>query len=81
MDNEQNLNNAENQQLNIADVSSCFYLLSEIKPPKNGKYEVITSRGRVVKINYELFLGNEIWEAGYELHEINESVVAWRFIK
>lgn len=77
----ENLNAAEQQQLNIADVSSCFYLLSETKPPKNGKYEVITSRGRVVKVNYETLLGNDIWEAGYELHQINESVVAWRFLK
>ena len=72
---------AISQALSIHDVSSCFYLLSETKPPKNGKYEVITSRGRVVKVNYETLLGNDIWEAGYELHQINESVVAWRFVK
>jgi hypothetical protein len=76
----ENSNNAETPSLNIAGVSGCFYLLSEIKPPKNGKYEVITSRGRVVKINYESFLGNDIWEAEYELHQINESVVAWRYV-
>ena len=69
------------QALRIHDVSSCFYLLSETKPPKNGKYEVITSRGRVVKVNYETLFGNDIWEDGYELHQINESVVAWRFVK
>ena len=70
-----------NEQLRLHDVSSCFYLLSETKPPKNGNYEVLTNRGRVVKVNYETLLGNDIWEAGYELHQINESVVAWRFLK
>lgn len=81
MNNEQNSNNADSQQLNIAGVSGCFWLLSETKPPQSGKYEVITSIGRVVQINYESFLGNDIWECGYELHKINESVVAWRFLK
>jgi hypothetical protein len=71
------------KKLNAISLSErgCFYLLSETKPPENGKYEVITSRGRIVEINYESFLGNDIWEAGYELHQINESVVAWRFLK
>lgn len=81
MNKEQTSNIAEIQQLNIDGVSSCFYLLYETKPPKNGKYEVITSRGRVVKVNYKTLLGNDIWEAGYEIHQINESVVAWRFLK
>ncbi len=59
----------------------CFWLLSEIKPPNNGKYEVITSKGRVVLASYESFLGNDVWAADYHLHEIGESVLAWRFLK
>ena len=70
-----------NEQLRLHDVSSCFYLLSETKPPKNGNYEVITSRGRLIKVNYETLLGNDIWEAVYELHQPNEKVLAWRFLK
>lgn len=72
---------AISQTLHIHDVSSCFYLLSETKPPKNGNYEVLTSRGRVIKAYYEELLGNDIWEAGYEIHQPNEKVLAWRFLK
>jgi hypothetical protein len=74
-------NETEQVQLRIPDVSNCFYLLSETKPPKNGKYEVITSRGRVIKAYYEELLENDIWEAGYEIHQPNEKVLAWRFLK
>lgn len=74
-------NNAENKQLNIAAVSDCFYLQSEKTPDNSGEYEVITNRGRLIKIKYKLFEGNGIWECEYGKHEINESVVAWRFLK
>lgn len=72
---------AISQALRIHDVSSCFYLLSETKPPKNGNYEVITSRGRVIKAYYEELSENDNWEAGYKIHQPNEKVLAWRFLK
>ena len=81
MNKEQNLNEPHSQQLNIAGVSGCFYLQSEKTPDNSGEYEVITNRGRVIKIKYKLFEGNGIWECEYGKHEINESVVAWRFLK
>lgn len=59
----------------------CFYLQSEKTPDNSGEYEVITNRGRVIKIKYKLFEDNGIWECEYSKHEINESVVAWRFLK
>jgi hypothetical protein len=62
-------------------VSGCFFLLTEIKPPKTDSYEVITNRGRVVECRYENFLGNDIWETKYENHNLNEKVIAWRFLK
>lgn len=76
---------AMNEELNqpscLGAVSSCFFLLTEIKPPKTDSYEVITNRGRVVECRYENFLGNDIWETKYENHNLNEKVVAWRFLK
>lgn len=36
---------------------------------------------RVVECRYEKFLGNDIWETKYENHNLNEKVVAWRFLK
>ena len=62
-------------------VSGCFYLQSEKTPADSGEYEVITNRGRVIKIKYKIFEDNGIWECEYGKHEINESVVAWRFLK
>lgn len=59
----------------------CFILISERDPPKNGDYEVITNKGRVITCKYENFIGNNIWETKYENHEINEHVIAWRFLK
>lgn len=59
-------------------VSGCFYLQSEKTPADSGEYEVITNRGRVIKIKYKIFEDNGIWECEYGKHEINESVVAWR---
>lgn len=72
---------AISQALRIHDVSSCFYLLSETKPPKKGNYEIITSRGRVIKAYYEELSENDTWGAGYEIHQPNEKVLAWRFLK
>ena len=72
---------AENETLRQFDVSGCFYLQSEKLPDNSGEYEVITNRGRVIKIKYKLFEDNGIWECEYGEHEINESVVAWRFLK
>lgn len=72
------------QQVNLLNkpaVSGCFYLQSEKLPDNSGEYEVITNRGRVIKIKYKLFEDNGIWECEYGKHEINESVVAWRFLK
>lgn len=71
----------ETQQLRKHAVSRCFYLQSEKMPDNSGEYEVITNRGRVIKIKYKLFEDNGIWECEYGEHEINESVVAWRFLK
>lgn len=62
-------------------VSGCFYLQSEKTPSDSGEYEVITNRGRVIKIKYRIFEDDGIWECEYGKHEINESVVAWRFLK
>ena len=67
--------------LTIPPVSGCFYLQSEKTPADSGEYEVITNRGRVIKIKYKIFEDNGIWECEYGKHEINESVVAWRFLK
>ena len=72
---------AENETLRQFDVSDCFYLQSEKTPADSGEYEVITNRGRVIKIKYKIFGDNGIWECEYGKHEINESVVAWRFLK
>ena len=74
---------AEDKQknCNIPPVSGCFYLQSEKTPANSGEYEVITNRGRVIKIKYRIFEDDGIWECEYGKHEINESVVAWRFLK
>jgi hypothetical protein len=74
-------NEAESPAFLVGAVSGCFFLLTEIKPPKTDSYEVITNRGRVVECRYENFLGNDIWETKYENHNLNEKVVAWRFLK
>ena len=81
MSNEKLSNEAHKTPLNKPAVSGCFFLLTEIKPPKTDSYEVITNRGRVVECRYENFLGNDIWETKYENHNLNEKVVAWRFLK
>ena len=74
-------NECEQEQLRIGAVNGCFYLQSEKTPADSGEYEVITNRGRVIKIKYKVFEDNGIWECEYGKHEINESVVAWRFLK
>ena len=78
---EKTLKNNETAQFGIGAVSGCFYLQSEKLPDNSGEYEVITNKGRVIKIKYKLFEDNGIWECEYGEHEINESVVAWRFLK
>jgi hypothetical protein len=78
---EETSKNNETAQLGIGAVTCCFFLLTEVKPPKTDSYEVITNRGRVVECRYENFLGNDIWETKYENHNLNEKVVAWRFLK
>ena len=75
------LTQADNSALHKTDVSGCFFLLSEMKPPQTGDYEVITNRGRIVECKYKNLLGNDTWETKYENHNLNEKVVAWRFLK
>ena len=58
-------------------VRRCFYLIEDFKPTETGFYEVITSRGRVVTVHFENFLGNSIWEIDIDGHELNEAVIAW----
>jgi len=77
----ENLNTEETANSDLGAVSGCFFLLTEVKPPKTDNYEVITNRGRVVECRYDNFLGNDIWETKYENHNLNEKVVAWRFLK
>jgi hypothetical protein len=71
---------SKNKELKQKHSIGYFLLLSEIKPVKSGKYEVITSGGRVVKCYFENFLGNCIWEIFNNENTLNESVIAWRFL-
>jgi len=72
---------SEIKKLGLFNVSHCFYLLKDQRPPKKSEYEVITDRGRIIKANYECFAGKDLFSAKGEAHEINEFVIAWRFIK
>lgn len=76
---EDSLRNSNNTTIS-AHVVSGFYLLSEAKPMVNGKYEVVTNRGRVLEVNFESFLGNSIWETDHLHFEQNEEVIAWRWL-
>lgn len=60
--------------------NNCFAKLSECKPEITGNYEVITNRGRIINIRGEKFLNSWIWETNIDTHNINEEVVAWRFL-
>lgn len=57
-----------------------FAKLSDYKPEITGQYEVITNRGRIININGEKFLDRWIWETNIDTHNINEEVIAWRFL-
>jgi hypothetical protein len=59
---------------------SYFVKLSEKKPEITGNYEVITNRGRMIKIRGEKFLNLWVWETNIDAHKINEQVIAWRFL-
>lgn len=81
MGNEQKYSNEEySDPLQQCSVIRCFFLLSESKPHKTGNYEVITSTGGVVECRYENFLGNHIWETN-ETDNLDEKIIAWRFLK
>jgi len=65
------------KQLRIGVVSNRFCLLEESKPPKSGKLQVITNKGRVLNANYDTLCGNDIWEVDWKEHSLNEKVIAW----
>ena len=58
-------------------VRRSFYLIEDVKPTETGFYEVITTKGRVVTVHFENFLGNNIWEIDIDGHELDEGVIAW----
>ena len=58
MNKEQNLNTAESQQLNIADVSG-WHLISEMPPIENDYIELMFDNGLTTKRRWKLSIINE----------------------
>ena len=65
----------------IAILEQAYIPFSFQKPRITGAYDVITSRGRIIRIKGEKKLNKWVWETSYPNHNINEQVIAYRFVK
>jgi hypothetical protein len=82
MSKEQNLNNAETQQLNIADVSNRFYRKNEYPLVIKQYWSKEPNEGEQVEVDYGTSTNNNVWwvngkfvnKYGFELFNI----IGWR---
>lgn len=82
MNNEQNSNNAQNQQLNIAGVSTRFYRRNEYPKVIEQLWEKEPTEGERVEVDYGIETNTNVWwvngkfvnKYGFEMYNI----IGWR---